>query len=338
MGDATLPPEKSCLLNTFPHIGFVEARGIALEGYESIKSGRNSKVWKLVSKRGMMILKEYFQPSGTARNRLQTEWGFLVQLNHYGIEGVAKPIACDQNLGLALYSFIEGDEVHHIQTTDIIKAAEFICRINTQAIRRLYPNEFSVAADACFCVGEYISLVKRRLERLGGLSGGDQIIQEAEAFVAQALFPAFRSVERSVLKVYKTSDEASEPILSPSDFGFHNSMRCGDDLYFVDFEYAGWDSPVKLICDFICQPQKPVSTVQATQFEDTLFCYFNWPKRVKDQVACLLPLHRIKWCCIMLNEFIPIGLERRLHAGMERQGLLESQLNKAKTYFMEHCR
>ena len=39
--------------------------------------------------------------------------------------------------------------------------------------------------------------------------------------------------------------------LSPSDFGFHNSLRSqNENLIFHDFEYFGWDDPVKLISDF----------------------------------------------------------------------------------------
>ena len=44
--------------------------------------------------------------------------------------------------------------------------------------------------------------------------------------------------------------------MSPSDFGFHNVIKKDDFLYFIDFEYAGLDDPVKLICDFYCQPDQ----------------------------------------------------------------------------------
>ena len=38
--------------------------------------------------------------------------------------------------------------------------------------------------------------------------------------------------------------------LSPSDFGLHNALRGQDgQLRFVDFEYFGWDDPVKLVSD-----------------------------------------------------------------------------------------
>ena len=44
-------------------------------------------------------------------------------------------------------------------------------------------------------------------------------------------------------------------ILSPSDFGFHNSLKTKkDQIIFFDFEYFGKDDPVKLAADFLLHP------------------------------------------------------------------------------------
>jgi hypothetical protein len=42
-------------------------------------------------------------------------------------------------------------------------------------------------------------------------------------------------------------------IVSPSDLGLHNCIR-GDKIYFFDFEYAGIDSQLKLIIDYVFHP------------------------------------------------------------------------------------
>ena len=55
--------------------------------------------------------------------------------------------------------------------------------------------------------------------------------------------------------------------LVPSDFGFHNSLRRRDgSLAFVDFEYFGWDDPVKLSADIMLHPGKPLSAEQCGHF------------------------------------------------------------------------
>ena len=54
----------------------------------------------------------------------------------------------------------------------------------------------------------------------------------------------------------------ADRVVSPSDFGFHNALRTEDGrLAFLDFEYAGWDDPAKLVCDFELQPAVPAPRV-----------------------------------------------------------------------------
>jgi thiamine kinase-like enzyme len=48
-------------------------------------------------------------------------------------------------------------------------------------------------------------------------------------------------------------------IVSPSDLGFHNILKYKKKLYFYDFEYAGLDDPIKLICDFFWHPGNNMS-------------------------------------------------------------------------------
>ena len=64
----------------------------------------------------------------------------------------------------------------------------------------------------------------------------------------------FKSTKK--LKIYKTLFKKTNNdhlILSPSDFGFHNTIK-SKKLYFIDFEYFGLDDPVKLVIDFILHP------------------------------------------------------------------------------------
>ena len=75
---------------------------------------------------------------------------------------------------------------------------------------------------------------------------------EVEAGVAVTPVP-----DREAVEADQPLDPA-ERCLSPSDFGFHNAILANDGrLRFIDFEYAGWDDPSKLICDFFCQPAVP---------------------------------------------------------------------------------
>ena len=43
-------------------------------------------------------------------------------------------------------------------------------------------------------------------------------------------------------------------LLSPSDVGPQNILKEGENWYFIDFEYSGIDSNLKLGLDLICHP------------------------------------------------------------------------------------
>ena len=100
-------------------------------------------------------------------------------------------------------------------------------------------------------------------------------------------------------------------MLSPSDFGFHNALRTGDGtLVFIDFEYAGIDDCCKLVGDFFSQPRIPVSIEYLSLFLDNAFT----PQQntmIRARLPVILPLVRLKWCCILLNEFLRVGASRR---------------------------
>ena len=163
---------------------------------------------------------------------------------------------------------------------------------------------------------------------------------EFQNFVDHYLSPALQNISGQLEKTLseaETREELStdELILSPSDFGFHNVLEHDGELFFVDFEYAGWDDGIKLLCDFSCQPELPVTNAQARQFCEIVERNLTIPL-LMERVIMLTPLHRLKWCCILLNEYLPGGRDRRVHSGLRTPGLREAQLVKARKYFDQH--
>ena len=53
---------------------------------------------------------------------------------------------------------------------------------------------------------------------------------------------------------------------------------------------------------------------------------------LRERVRLLLPVYELKWCCIMLNEFLPVGDDRRAFARVEenREIHRHSQLEKVE--------
>jgi nucleoside-diphosphate-sugar epimerase len=51
----------------------------------------------------------------------------------------------------------------------------------------------------------------------------------------------------------------------------------------------------------------------------------------------LLPAYRIKWCCIMMNEFLAPEARRRYFSGWEVTDRQHTQLQKAFSAFQQIC-
>jgi hypothetical protein len=119
--------------------------------------------------------------------------------------------------------------------------------------------------------------------------------------------------------------------LSPSDFGFHNALlRPDGTLVFLDLEYFGWDDPVKMISDFLLHPGMSVSPALKRTFAAAMIREFP---EAASRIEAVFPLYGLKWCLILLNEFLPSHLMRRKFAGMDdsdRETRQFEQLQKAQ--------
>ena len=94
----------------------------------------------------------------------------------------------------------------------------------------------------------------------------------------------------------------NQQILSPSDFGFHNALKnVNGSIVFIDFEYFGWDDPVKLLCDFAFHPGMELSVAMKKYwFKATLKLY---GEELLPRLHSSWPLYGLCWVLIILNEF-----------------------------------
>lgn len=313
----------------------------------ALRAGRNSEVLRITDDRGIhRILKQYFSHQADTRDRLGTEYRFLDFCSRHGVATVPRTLGMDATLNCALYALLPGARPAVLTDDHMRQAAAFIASLN--GLRdadgaKLLPN----ASDACTSVQTHLDLAARRIDGLlacapADASGLSAIERDAHAFVRDTLAPAWQQLDTAARTALAGDGDLSAPlprtalILSPSDFGFHNTLEQDGQLAFVDFEYAGWDDPAKLICDFQCQPEVPVSAAHGALFQHTLLAALHDDGAIARRIALVAPLHRIKWCGILLNELRAADRQRRLHAGIAADGLLEIQLAKARTYFETH--
>jgi len=308
--------------------GLLAAGGWSAEGVrlDPIAGGGNNRGYRVTTRAGdRAFLKWYFRHPNDPRDRLGTEFAVASFAWSHGVTDVPRPIARDDGAGLALYEFVEGRRLRPGEVDDaaVDAAIGFYRRLNEH---RDDPgaNDLPIASEACFSVQDHVERIGARVQALveaapAAAKKRGKADRAMAEFVLRRLAPAWGDIYERIDRRYPIEAASrSTPIpeenqrLSPSDFGFHNALR--DDagrLRFIDLEYAGWDGVSKPICDFFCQVQVPVPRSYWKRFVEGISADHEWPAEVARRAAALLPAYRVKWCCIVLNVFLPTASARR---------------------------
>ncbi len=307
-------------------------------------TGGNNRVFIVSADDSRVVAKYYYAGPADTRDRLMAEWSFLGYVTRLGLKCVPRPISCDRVARIALYEYVDGRKLAPgaIGPQEIAAAADFFTRLNGR--RHIWlADALPPASEAYFSIGEHFAMLDRRLQRLSEVRPRLGIDAEALDLVGRL------RARWSEVKVRLAGQAAAlslpldlplgqeDRCISPSDFGFHNALALPDgSLCFIDFEYAGWDDPAKMAADFFCQPAVPVDLQYFEWFLDaTIGSYARETERLKARARLLLPVYRIKWCCIMLNDFVPESAQRRRFADPETDELKRrrAQLKKAESAF-----
>ena len=289
---------------------------------EPMAGGRNNRVFKVaIEGAPPLALKVYHSDPRDPRDRLAREWEFLDYVWSRGVRRTPQPLAREETVHAGLYSFIPGRRL----TTDEVGAAQvqaaldFLLEIN-RAPRRI--DALAPGSEACFSLAEHLTTIERRVAQLSALDERAPYGREAADLAGGRLNPAWRAVKRNVERRAEqaglTLDARIEPAaecLSPSDLGFHNALAREDGaLSFLDFEYAGRDDPAKLASDFFCCPEIPPPIDLHEAFVASLIGGLGLGAIHAERCHMLLDAYRLKWACIVLNDFLPVGAARRSFA------------------------
>ena len=291
-----------------------------------IEGGGNNKAYRVESGVRRFFLKEYFHHPNDRRDRAGAEFAFSCFAWKQSLRSLPQPMAYDRENRLGLYEFIDGrrlapDEIHE---REILCALRFFQELNQ---RRDCPDARNLlpASESCFSPIQHLQCVERRLNNLNALEEFSIIDTEAKTFVQMDLFPVWTRIRTNAIRSFKETDISLEReltwearCLSPSDFGFHNALiESNGEIRFLDFEYAGWDDPAKTVCDFFCQIAVPAPMIYYPKFMETVTAGFPDSERNRKRINALFPVYQIKWCCILLNEFLNTGFARRLFSNQE---------------------
>ena len=319
--------------------------GRGREGFrlEPLSASGNNRVYTLQCDGDTLVLKWYFHDAADTRDRLGSEYAFLEHAWNIGLRCIPQPLGKDLSTHLALYEFVEGRklEAGEVDAAALQQAARFFASLNSSQSQE-QASALSCASEACFSVAEHFEMVDARLARLMDMPVESDVDRSAAEFVSRlTTYWAYTkpSIFRGCTALELSPDgvlPVGERCLSPSDFGFHNALvRPDGSLCFIDFEYAGWDDPAKAVCDFFSHPAVTVPRDQFEPFVAQAFAPFENAHEMAARVRLLEPIFQVKWCCIILNEFLPAAARRRNFANPLTDTIArkQSQLGKAITLF-----
>lgn len=304
--------------------GLAGARVQRLERCET-GTGGNNRVFRLTTERGIFALKSYRQSRKDPRDRLGVEFAGLRYASAVAPGRVPEAIAADAQRGLALYEWIDGEPVTEYGNAEIAEAVDFVTALH-RGRNAPSAQEFGSASEAILTPDDLREQIERRLRALRGVRDSPAL-----ETVLERLWPLY---DRHVPRLSPfASLSTAQRTLSPSDFGFHNALRRQGRLVFLDFEYFGWDDPVKLVCDFLWHPAMRLGPPQRQEFFAGALRLYAEDGAFLTRLRAYEPLIAIRWAAIVLGEFLPEVRKRRRYAGRDldrrRDEILGAQVAKA---------
>ena len=288
----------------------------------------NSRIYRVAHRGTDYVLKYYPDLARDPRERLKTESRTSKFLVDNGLQNVLVCEGVEPELSIGWYKWIPGKAVQKIDESLLDQAINFVeqlkkLRINPDA--KFLPQ----AAEACLSFENLNYQLDRRLESLEKLQNPD-----LETFFSTEWQPLYKQsllspkIDLGELPyIYQT--------LSPSDFGFHNALELSEGkIYWLDFEYFGWDDPVKLICDFLWHPAMELSHELKQQWVSKCCQIFGDDPHLQIRLKRDWSFYGLRWTLILLNEFLPHQWNQRMRAQQldidHRQEIQQKQLDKAR--------
>ncbi|MBN2139894.1 MAG: hypothetical protein JW718_02705 [Desulfovibrionaceae bacterium] len=306
--------------------------------------GGNSRLFMLSCADGRVLAgKRYFRDRLDPRDRLGAE---RLGLTVCGRAGLPAPglVAWDEGCGALVMDFVQGHPPGRPGAGDIDAAVDFLVALKGQHDRSGAGESVPDASEACYSgLALERNLFSRlaRLEAVSGVGAAHEAFADLRSRIRDQAAGRIRAARRDLARTGQAWDQDLDPAartLSPSDFGFHNALRRPDrSLCFLDFEYFGRDDPAKTLCDFVQHPAMGLERGLRRRFTRRFLKGLDSPGLAK-RAKAFFPLYRIKWCLILLNEFVRQDRARRRFAGriggegQSLEELLAAQLAKAQDY------
>lgn len=263
-----------------------------------------NRIYKVIAGGNAYAVKRYPDMDKDARDRLNTERRALQFFELNGL--ICVPHWVGASPPFAVMQWIEGKPVTAPNKADVEQAILFLSSIFHLSHSAPAAAALPVAAEACLSAAEIVRQIDTRLARLQAVK--DKALAE---FLHKTFTLAMDERLAKAEEAYRVHGWDFEKDLAeadrrliPADFGFHNALRVGSQhLVFIDFEYFGWDDPVKLVADMLLHPVVPLEKPQRKRFHDAMLNTLG--AVAAKRFAALYPLFGLRWALITLDGYQP---------------------------------
>jgi hypothetical protein len=322
-GTITADESRALLESEWPDLQVSEVSRVAGRG--------NSQIFRVDYKEGIAALKMYPDLVPDKRPRRATEWHALQLLATRGFS-VPRPIATSARLNWSLLAWLPGDAPAPDDAAALSHVLSFVKSL--KELSREQPDGHDLASESCLRPIDIATQIDERIRRLQSTDQSEltdflkgNLLRERDRRATEA--------QELLGNRWAVSIPGGHQILSPSDFGFHNAFKSADgQVTFFDFEYFGWDDPVKLIADFAIHPGSNIEPKLQQLWIESACTMFSDDDNFATRLSACLPLYALRWVLILLNEFRPDVARKRVLA----QSILEAELPRIQGVQLEKAR
>ncbi len=293
-----------------------------LREFQMIGAGANSSVYKAITDKQTVAVKLFPPHFDNRRNRLDAEWCALSFLQSEGISSAPRPHHRDDARQILVMEWIDGVRISRHSDSDLAQALTFVASV-FKSSENASQESFGTDVEACLSESRILVQIQNRL---------NMFITDAEleVFLEQSFLPRLEHwcLSNNDLDGQATDLPLKHRRLVAADFGFHNALRQADGrLRFFDFEYFGWDDPVKLVADFLLHPAMSLTRHDKLKVVEAIATELSPTSAFLDRLERLLPLYVLRWTLILLNTY---RIDRQAN-GASQFSARPQQLAKART-------
>ncbi|VFM96608.1 MAG: hypothetical protein BECKG1743D_GA0114223_103292 [Candidatus Kentron sp. G] len=307
-------------------------------------------------------------PGRKGHGRLESEYTGSRIMHALHLGPIPAPIRAHRGLDAAMYEWIDGKGVTSPNADHIDQALQFLRQLHQH---RNAPG-FAAFQHASNPLVSGAGFERQLRQRLASLLDCSPEYPELQTYLSHEFSPLMERAIDWVRSAWDIAPGYDEPLprerqtLSPSDFGFHNTLErtlprvalphstntpfndrqqpiglAGEDnrsalpcaaLVFLDFEYFGWDDPAKLIADFILHPGMSLGADLKRQWLQGAIGVYGTD--VRPRLRLIFPLIMLAWCMILLNEYRSDVWLARCAAdprrAVRRESILDAQRKRSR--------